>query len=96
MWPTLALCVICFVDLGSDEAYVSGSYFQVYEEGTFHFAMFYIYYVMVLVQLVLSSFVETHQRRGHQAVGKVSDLQMSVEWGSSLICKQLGSGWDAE
>ena len=43
-----------------------------YTDDSFRFPLFCIYFATLLIELVLVCFVERYQRRGYQALGKVS------------------------
>ena len=48
--------------------------FQEYDDRKFQFTLYCVYFALILIELILTSFVEKQQRRGYQALGRVSIL----------------------
>ena len=54
-------------------------YFQEYDDDLFSFAMFYIYFALVLFELFLHSFAEKMTRAGYYVLGHVSFFNLSFQ-----------------
>ncbi|XP_053408516.1 multidrug resistance-associated protein 1-like isoform X2 [Mercenaria mercenaria] len=71
-----------------------------YDDRKFQFTLYCVYFALVLLQLVLTSFVEKHQRRGYQTLGKEEcpevkasfPSKLSFEWITKLVVKIYKSG----